>query len=287
MKNTVSTLLRRKSEGKKLSMITAYDYTTARLVDDSGIDMVLVGDSLGMTMQGYENTIPVTMEESIVYGRSVARGCQNALVIMDMPFMSYQTSPKQALENAGRLMKETMADAVKLEGGKEVCPQIRAITAAGIPVCAHIGMTPQSVHAMGGFRVQGKDEANARRILEDALAVEEAGAFAVVLECIPPKLAALITEKLSIITVGIGAGVCCDAQVLVYQDMLGMTIGHTPKFVRRFGEIGDAMREAFRDYDRSVKEGTFPTEQESYLKSDLSEELYQTLRNDYEGNEIL
>lgn len=287
MKNTVSTLLRRKSEGKKLSMITAYDYTTARLVDDSGIDMVLVGDSLGMTMQGYENTIPVTMEESIVYGRSVARGCQNALVIMDMPFMSYQTSPKQALENAGRLMKETMADAVKLEGGKEVCPQIRAITAAGIPVCAHIGMTPQSVHAMGGFRVQGKDEANARRILEDALAVEEAGAFAVVLECIPPKLAALITEKLSIITVGIGAGVCCDAQVLVYQDMLGMTIGHTPKFVRRFGEIGEAMREAFRDYDRSVKEGTFPTEQESYLKSDLSEELYQTLRNDYEGNEIL
>ena len=287
MKNTVSTLLRRKSEGKKLSMITAYDYTTARLVDDSGIDMVLVGDSLGMTMQGYENTIPVTMEESIVYGRSVARGCQNALVIMDMPSMSYQTSPKQALENAGRLMKETMADAVKLEGGKEVCPQIRAITAAGIPVCAHIGMTPQSVHAMGGFRVQGKDEANARRILEDALAVEEAGAFAVVLECIPPKLAALITEKLSIITVGIGAGVCCDAQVLVYQDMLGMTIGHTPKFVRRFGEIGEAMREAFRDYDRSVKEGTFPTEQESYLKSDLSEELYQTLRNDYEGNEIL
>lgn len=287
MKNTVSTLLRRKSEGEKLSMITAYDYTTARLVDDSGIDMVLVGDSLGMTMQGYENTIPVTMEESIVYGRSVARGCQNALVIMDMPFMSYQTSPEQALENAGRLMKETMADAVKLEGGKEVCPQIRAITAAGIPVCAHIGMTPQSVHAMGGFRVQGKDEANARRILEDALAVEEAGAFAVVLECIPPKLAALITEKLSIITVGIGAGVCCDAQVLVYQDMLGMTEGHTPKFVRRFGEIGEAMKEAFRDYDQSVKQGTFPTEQESYLKSDLSEELYQTLRNDYEGNEIL
>ncbi len=287
MKNTVSTLLRRKSEGEKLSMITAYDYTTARLVDDSGIDMVLVGDSLGMTMQGYENTIPVTMEESVVYGRSVARGCQNALVIMDMPFMSYQTSPEQALENAGRLMKETMADAVKLEGGKEVCPQICAITAAGIPVCAHIGMTPQSVHAMGGFRVQGKDEANARRILEDALAVEEAGAFAVVLECIPPKLAALITEKLSIITVGIGAGVCCDAQVLVYQDMLGMTEGHTPKFVRRFGEIGEAMKEAFRDYDRSVKEGTFPNEQESYLKSDLSEELYQTLRNDYEGNEIL
>ena len=148
-------------------------------------------------------------------------------------------------------------------------------------------MTPQSVHAMGGFRVQGKDEANARRILEDALAVEEAGAFAVVLECIPPKLAALITEKLSIITVGIGAGVCCDAQVLVYQDMLGMTEGHTPKFVRRFGEIGEAMKEAFRDYDQSVKQGTFPTEQESYLKSDLSEELYQTLRNDYEGNEIL
>ncbi len=287
MKNTVTSLLERRNNGEKLSMLTAYDYTTARLEDAAGIDMVLVGDSLGMTMQGYENTLPVTDEEMIVYGRSVARGCENAFVVLDMPFMSYQVSVEQALTNAGRFLKETGADAVKLEGGKEVAPQIRAITRAGIPVCAHIGMTPQSVHAMGGFKVQGKDEPNARRILEDALAVQEAGAFAVVLECIPPKLAALITEKLSIITIGIGAGVCCDAQVLVYQDMLGMTEGKTPKFVRTFAQAGDLMKQAFRDYDAAVKEASFPAEEHAYSKSDCSDAFYDTLRDEYPGEEIL
>lgn len=282
MKNTTKSLLERKSRGEKVSMLTAYDYTTARIVDEAGLDMVLVGDSLGMTMEGYENTLPVTTEEMILYGRSVARACSQAFVIIDMPFMSYQVSAKQALESAGKIMKETMADCVKLEGGKEVCPQIRAITAAGIPVCAHIGMTPQSVHAMGGFKVQGKGEENARRIFEDALAVEEAGAFAVVLECVPPKLAALITESLHILTIGIGAGPDCDGQVLVYQDMLGLTQGHTPKFVRKFAEIGEEMQSAFSEYDHAVKEGKFPLPEHSFVKSDSPGEFYRQLKREQE-----
>lgn len=283
MKNTTKSLLERKARGEKVSMLTAYDYTTARIVDEAGLDMVLVGDSLGMTMEGYDNTIPVTTEEMIVYGRSVARACSHALVVMDMPFMSYQISPQQALESAGKIMKETMADCVKLEGGKDVCPQIRAITAAGIPVCAHIGMTPQSVHAMGGFKVQGRGEENARRIFEDALAVQEAGAFAVVLECVPPKLAGLITETLRILTIGIGAGPDCDGQVLVYQDMLGMTQGHTPKFVRKFAEIGQDMKAAFSEYDRAVKEKQFPLQEHAFVKSDSSDDFYRQLKQDQEG----
>ena len=191
MKNTVATLAAMKRNGEKISQLTCYDYSTAKLIDAAGINMILVGDSLGMTMQGYKDTLPVTVEEMIVYGRSVVRGCKETFVVVDMPFMSYQISVEQAMQNAGRIMKETGASAVKLEGGKEVCPQIRAITAAGIPVVAHIGMTPQSVNAFGGFTVQGKGEANARRVLEDALAVQEAGAFAVTLECVPPKLSAL------------------------------------------------------------------------------------------------
>ena len=219
MKNTVATLAAMKRNGEKISQLTCYDYSTAKLIDAAGINMILVGDSLGMTMQGYKDTLPVTVDEMIVYGRSVVRGCKETFVVVDMPFMSYQISVEQAMQNAGRIMKETGASAVKLEGGKEVCPQIRAITAAGIPVVAHIGMTPQSVNAFGGFTVQGKGEANARRVLEDALAVQEAGAFAVTLECVPPKLSALITKKLDIITIGIGASPECDAQVLVWQDM--------------------------------------------------------------------
>ena len=222
-RNTIATLTAMKERGEKISQLTAYDYTTARLVDAAGINTVLVGDSLGMTMQGYEDTLPVTMEEMIVYGRSVGRACKDAFVILDMPFMSYQTSVEQAVENAGRLMKECRANAVKLEGGKAVCPQIAAITACGIPVCAHVGMTPQSVNSFGGFKVQGRGEDAARRVLEDALAVEQAGAFMVVLECVPPKLAALITRKTRMITIGIGAGAGCDGQVLVYQDLLGMS----------------------------------------------------------------
>ena len=262
--NTVVTLAAMKVRGEKISQLTCYDYTTACLMDQAGVNMVLVGDSLGMTMQGYADTLPVTLEEMILYGRSVARGCRQAFVVVDMPFMSYQVSPQQALANAGRIMQETGADAVKLEGGRGIQEQIRAITGAGIPVCAHIGMTPQSYHAFGGFKVQGKGEDGAAALLADALAVQAAGAFAVVLECVPPKLAALVTRKLDIITIGIGAGAGCDGQVLVNQDMLGMFHDFTPKFVRRFAEVGDVMLEAYRAYDAAVKDGSFPAAEHTY-----------------------
>ena len=276
-KNTVTSLLEMKNRGEKISQLTCYDYSTARLVDAAGINTVLVGDSLGMTMQGYENTLPVTMEEMICYGRSVVRGCKKAFVIMDMPFMSYQVSVEQAVLNAGRLIKETGANAVKLEGGADVAAQIKAIVDSGIPVCAHIGMTPQSVNVFGGFKVQGKGEANARRVLMDALAVQEAGAFMVVLECVPPKLSALITKKVDMITIGIGAGAGCDGQVLVYQDMLGMSGDFVPKFVKRFAEIGESMKKAFQEYDAEVKAGSFPTAEQTYAKSDCSDEFLTVL----------
>lgn len=280
-RNTIATLTAMKERGEKISQLTAYDYTTARLVDAAGINTVLVGDSLGMTMQGYEDTLPVTMEEMIVYGRSVGRACKDAFVILDMPFMSYQTSVEQAVENAGRLVKECRANAVKLEGGKAVCPQIAAITACGIPVCAHVGMTPQSVNSFGGFKVQGRGEDAARRVLEDALAVEQAGAFMVVLECVPPKLAALITRKTRMITIGIGAGAGCDGQVLVYQDLLGMSGEFVPKFVKRFAEIGAEMQSAFCTYEAEVKAGSFPAVEQTYAKSDCSDEFLARLDADY------
>ena len=280
-KNTVATLAEMKARGEKISQLTCYDYTTARLIDEAGIDMILVGDSLGMTMQGYKDTLPVTLEEMIIYGRSVVRGCKRTFVVVDMPFMSYQISPAQALESAGRIMKETGASAVKLEGGKSVCEQIRAITEAGIPVVGHIGMTPQSVNAFGGFKVQGKGEENAKRVLEDALAVQEAGAFAVTLECVPPKLAALITKKLDIITIGIGASKECDGQVLVYQDMLGMSGDFVPKFARKFRDIGNEMKETFRAYDEEVKATTYPAKEHTYAKSDCSDEFLKELEQMY------
>lgn len=280
-KNTVATLAEMKARGEKISQLTCYDYSTARLMDAAGINMILVGDSLGMTMQGYQDTLPVTMDEMIIYGRSVARACERAFVILDMPFMSYQASVEQALVNAGRMMKEAGVNGIKLEGGKDVCSHIKAITSAGIPAVAHIGMTPQSCNAFGGFKVQGKGETNARRVLEDALAVQEAGAFAVTLECVPQKLAALITSKLDIITIGIGAGSCCDAQVLVYQDMLGLSGNSVPKFVKRFANIGVAMKDAFVAYDREVKAGAFPTVQHSYVNSDCSDEFLALLDREY------
>ena len=280
-KNTVGTLLEMKQRGEKISMVTCYDYSMSRLVDAAGINTILVGDSLGMTMQGYETTLPVTMEEMIIYGRSVVRGCQNAFVVMDMPFMSYQVSAAQAVENAGRLIKETNANAVKLEGGAAVAEQIKMIVDAGIPVNAHIGMTPQSVNVFGGFKVQGKGEANARRVLEDALAVQEAGAFMVTLECVPPKLAKLITSKVDMITIGIGAGAGCDGQVLVCQDLLGMNMDFVPKFVKRFGEVGPAIKQAFQDYDSAVKDGTFPALEQSFVKSDCSDEFLAKLDKEF------
>ncbi|MCI8894097.1 MAG: 3-methyl-2-oxobutanoate hydroxymethyltransferase [Lachnospiraceae bacterium] len=275
MKNTVATFKEAKQKGEKLSMLTAYDYSTAKLIDESGVNAILVGDSLGNVILGYEDTLSVTMEDMIHHGAAVSRGVKNALLIVDMPFMSYQVSVQDALVNAGRLMKEGRAGAVKLEGGQEVCPQIRAITAAGIPVCAHIGLTPQSINAFGGFKVQGKTESAAKKLLEDARAVEAAGAFAVVLECVPAKLAELVTKEVSIPTIGIGAGNVCDGQVLVYQDMLGLFSDFTPKFVRRFAEVGQTMREAFAAYDRAVKDGSFPEKKHEYtISDDVLEKLY-------------
>lgn len=275
MKNTVLTAKEQKAKGEKISMLTAYDYSTAKLIDEAGINMILVGDSLGNTILGYEDTISVTMEDMIHHGAAVARGAKNALVIVDMPFMSYQTSVYDAVVNAGRLMKEGRAGAVKLEGGVEVCPQIKAITQAGIPVCAHLGLTPQSINAFGGFKVQGKTEAAAKKLLSDAKAVEEAGAFAVVLECVPAKLAELVTKELAIPTIGIGAGNVCDGQVLVYQDMLGMFSDFTPKFVKRFENIGEIMKNAFAAYDAEVKAGSFPAKEHEYtISDDVLDKLY-------------
>ena len=280
IKNTVTTLFEMKERGEKISQLTCYDYTTACLIEKAGINTVLVGDSLGMTMQGYDTTLPVTMEEMIVYGRSVVRGCPSAFVIMDMPFMSYQCSVDEAVRNAGRLIKETNANAVKLEGGATVVEQIRAISGAGIPVCAHIGMTPQSVNAFGGFKVQGKGEENARKVFEDAIAVCEAGAFMCVLECIPPKLASLISRKVNMITIGIGASSNCDGQVLVYQDMLGMSQKIAPKFAKVFANVGDIMVQAFKDYDEEVKNMTYPAECHTYVKSDCDDEFLAKLVNE-------
>lgn len=275
MKNTVLTFAKAKEEKQKISMLTAYDYSTAKLINDAGINSILVGDSLGNVMLGYEDTISVTMEDMIHHTKAVARGAKDALVVADMPFMSYQTSVYDAVVNAGRLMKEGRANAVKLEGGKEVCPQIRAIVDAGIPVCAHIGLTPQSINAFGGNRVQGKTEAAAKKLLEDALAVQEAGAFAVVIEAVPEKLASLITSKLDIVTIGIGAGNGCDGQVLVYQDMLGMFSDFTPKFVKRYANVGEMMTAAFRQYDEEVKNSAFPSQEHTYkIDDEVIEKLY-------------
>lgn len=275
MKNTVLTFQQAKENGEKLTMLTAYDYSTAKLIDEAGVNSILVGDSLGNVILGYEDTISVTMEDMIHHGAAVARGAKNALVVIDMPFMSYQTSVYDALVNAGRLMKEGRGDVVKLEGGVEVCPQIKAIVDAGIPVCAHIGLTPQSINAFGGFKVQGKSEAAAKKLLEDAKAVEEAGAFAVVIEGVPAKIAALITEQLHIPTIGIGAGKDCDGQVLVYQDMLGMFSDFTPKFVKRYANIGEVMKEAFQNYIKEVQDGIFPAEENTYKVDDsVIEKLY-------------
>lgn len=263
-KQTVATFARAKAEGRKLAMLTAYDYSTARLQDEAGVDGILIGDSLGNVILGYEDTLSVTMDDMIHHCRAVARGAHRALIVCDMPFMSYEASAEEALRNAGRLLKEGRANAVKLEGGVEVCPQVKAITDAGIPVMGHLGLTPQSVNALGGYKVQGKTDDAAQKLLDDARALEAAGAFAVVLECVPAPLATLVTNRLSIPTIGIGAGKGTDGQILVYQDMLGMTSGHTPRFARRFACVGDTMRRGFSDYIDSVRAGTFPSPEESF-----------------------
>lgn len=267
--------MEQKSKHEKITMLTAYDYSMAKLIDESGINGILVGDSLGMVMLGYEDTLSVTMEDMIHHTRAVARGAKNALVVADMPFMSYQTSVYDAVVNAGRLIKEGHAQAVKLEGGMSICPHIKAIVDASIPVMAHLGLTPQSVNAFGGFKVQGKDESTAKKMLEEAKAVQEAGAFAVVLECIPAKLADLITRELRIPTIGIGAGAGCDGQILVYQDMLNMFGAFKPKFVKQFANVGETMQNGFQMYIKETQNGSFPAQEHTFkLAEEVAGKLY-------------
>lgn len=275
MKKTILDFKKAKENNERISMLTAYDYSSAKLIDEVGIDAILIGDSLGMVSLGYEDTLSVTMEDMIHHTKAVARATKNALVVADLPFMSYQTSVYDAVYNAGRLIKEGRAHAVKLEGGIEMCDRIEAIVKSSIPVMAHIGLTPQSVNALGGFKVQGKDEKAAKALIEAAKAVEKAGAFAVVLECVPAKLAEIVTKELNIPTIGIGAGAQCDGQVLVYQDMIGMFSGFTPKFVKKYANIGDMMKEAFEEYNKEVKNGSFPSQEHIFkISEDVIEKLY-------------
>ncbi len=274
MRKSIFDLLERKGK-QPISMLTAYDYHTACTMDEAGIDMILVGDSLGNVMLGYENTLAVTVDDMIHHGAAVVRGAKQAMVVIDMPFMSYQASVEDAVRNAGRIMKETNCQAVKLEGGAEYADRIRAIVNAGIPVVAHIGLTPQSFNALGGFKVQGKSLEQAQKLLADAKAVEEAGAFAITLECVPAELAKLVTERCGALTIGIGGGNGCDGQVLVYQDMLGYTDGFTPKFVKKYADLHSVMLEAFKQYKHDVETREFPSKEQTFaINEEVIEKLY-------------
>jgi 3-methyl-2-oxobutanoate hydroxymethyltransferase len=266
-KVTIGDLMAKKESGKRISMMTAYDCPGAHMVDQAGIDAILVGDSLGMVVLGYSSTVPVTMDEMIHHTKAVMRGTTWAFVIGDMPFMSYQASIEDAVRNAGRFIKEGGCDAVKLEGGSEVAPVVKAIVTAGIPVCAHIGLTPQTATQLGGFRVQGKDAESARNLIESAKDLEEAGAFMVVMECIPDVLAARITKELAIPTIGIGAGRDCDGQVLVYHDTVGLFERFTPRFVKQYIKLGPMIVDALKEYKREVEEGVFPGDEHSFTMS--------------------
>jgi len=261
---TIHALLKKKAEKKKITMLTAYDYPFAKIVDEAGIDAIIVGDSVGMVVQGFDNTLPVTMEDMIYHTRIVSRAVKNAMVIGDLPFMSYQTSIQEALKNAGRFLKEAGATAVKIEGGIEVAEHIRSLTKSDIPVMAHIGLTPQSIHRMGGYRVQGKTEASAKRLIEEAHGAEDAGAFSLLLEAIPVGLAKRITKELSIPTIGIGAGPHCDGQVLVLHDVLGLFERFLPKFARQYANLREEALRAIRLYKEEVEKGIFPSEDHSY-----------------------
>ncbi len=262
-KITTAIIRERKIKREKITVLTAYDYATAVVLDESGVDMILVGDSLGMVVLGYDSTLPVTMAEMLHHTKAVVRGAKRSMVIADMPFMSYQASHDDAMVNAGRFLKEAEAQAVKLEGGKEIADLIHDMTSAGIPVMAHLGLTPQSVHQFGGFKIQGREDAAAQKILDDARAIEEAGAFSVVLECVPAPLAKKITESVGIPTIGIGAGVDCDGQVLVINDMLGMFDRFTPKFVKKYCNLKSQMKEAVDSYVKEVRTGAFPDKEHS------------------------
>jgi 3-methyl-2-oxobutanoate hydroxymethyltransferase len=264
VKVTVPAIRERKQRGPKLAVVTAYDATIARLLDDGGADILLVGDSLGMVVQGQPSTLAVTVDEMAYHARAVARGTERAHVVVDMPFMSFQVSSEKALEAAGKLVKEGNAEAVKLEGGVEMADTVRRIVGAGIPVMGHVGLTPQSIHALGGFRVQGKSEDAAARVLQDAKALEQAGAYAIVLEAMPADLARRITETVDVPTIGIGAGPHCDGQVLVCYDFLGMYRDIQPKFVKRYAELGDSIVNAMRAYVGDVQSGAFPEARHSF-----------------------
>ena len=257
-KVTTLTFRQKKERGEPITMLTAYDYPTAVAMDRAGIDSILVGDSLAMVVLGYENTLPVTMEEMLHHARAVSRGAKSALLVGDMPFMSYQVSAEEALRNAGRFLQQAGMDSVKLEGGRERADAVRTITGAGIPVMGHIGLTPQSVHQLGGFRAQGKTASAAKRLLEDAQILEEAGAFSLVLESVPARLAEYISQQISIPTIGIGAGAGCDGQVLVTHDLLGLFDRFTPKFVRKYANLHEVMNKAFTDYVEDVESRQFP-----------------------------
>lgn len=263
-KITILDIYKKKAEGKKITMLTAYDYPMAQIVDQAGIDMVLVGDSLGNVVQGVANTLPVTMDEMIYHTKMVSRAAQSAMVVGDMPFLSYQTHKAEAVRNAGRFLKEAGAEAVKLEGGSQMAEAIRAIVDAGIPVVAHIGLTPQYIHMMGGFKVQGKDEAAREKLLADAKAVQDAGAFSVVIEGVPASLGKEITAALRIPTIGIGAGPDCDGQVLVIHDLLGLFDRFTPKFVKRYVNLKEQALSAVKQYKQDVETGTFPSSEHSF-----------------------
>ncbi len=264
MKKTVATFKEAKINNKKLSMVTAYDYSMAKLVDEGGIDGILVGDSLGMVTLGYENTLAVTIDDMIHHTKAVSRGANNALVVADMPFLSYHISIEESIKNAGRLIKEGNAHAVKLEGGRDVIDKIEGIVKAQIPVMGHIGLTPQSINMFGGFKVQGKTIEQIQNLIDDAKCLEEAGVFAIVLECIPEKISKIITESVSIPTIGIGAGKYCDGQILVINDMLGMYSDFTPKFVKQYKNLKEDINEAINNYIKDIKTGVFPEEKHSF-----------------------
>jgi len=263
-KITIQDFLKKKTEHKKITLLTAYDFPFAQIVDEAGIDAVLVGDSLGMVVQGLENTLPVTMDEMIYHTKMVSRAVKNSMVIGDMPFMSYQASVEEAVRNAGRFLKEAGASAIKLEGGAEVAEHIKAMTKSDIPVMAHIGLTPQSIHRMGGYKVQGKTEEAQKKLIEEAHIAEDAGAFSLLLEAIPIELAKTITDELTIPTIGIGAGPFCDGQVLVLHDVLGLFERFTPKFVKRYAELKSEALKAIKAYKGEVEKGIFPSKDQSF-----------------------
>ena len=279
-KVSILDLQQKKDDGEPISMVTAYDLSSARLADRAGMDMILVGDSLGMVMLGYKTTVPVTMDEMVHHSKAVGRGAKRAFLVGDLPFMSYQADKAEALRNAGRLLKEGYMDAVKLEGGGQDTATIRAMVAAGIPVMGHVGLTPQSISQLGGYRIQGRTAESARRLLDDALALEEAGCFAIVLELVPAPVAQIVSRRLAVPTIGIGAGAACDGQVLVYHDMLGLFESFHPRFVKRYAELGPVIQSALEEYRREVSARTFPTESHTYDMPETELEAFRKLIGD-------